>query len=469
MSRVSIISRKTTLSTVQESKGKLVDDQVLDEQNEPDVDTDGGLEGWLTVLGAFLVQVVNMGHATGFAAYEEFYKTDYLDQVSSSGISWIGSTQVSLLSAMSLVSGPLFDKGYFRYMMSGSSVFYALCNFMLSLAHRNKFYQVYLPQGLGLGLAMGFVYSPTMAVVSRHFHRRRSFAIGLVASGSSMGGVLYPIMLNHLFKSVGFRKAVLINASMNTTLLAIANFLIHEYPKLSASKTLELKSRSARRPIFVWSFFRELPYMLMVIGLCISAFGFFFPTVYIQLFAVTKGLPAGFAFYVPSILNGAAFFGRIVPNYFADRLGIFTMVLPCLAAMCGTIFALIPAHTAGGVAAVAAVYGFFWGAYAALTPAALASLAKNNEEVGARVGVGISFTAISLLGGIPISGALLTNQNHWTPPVLFSGLTIIIGTACWIACRVLLLREKSRAKAPDSEMPEMIMSEPGLDIDAPVS
>lgn len=79
------------------------------------------------------------------------------------------------------------------------------------------------------------------------------------------------------------------------------------------------------------------------------------------------------------------------------------MILPCLLVMCGTIFALIPANTVGGVAAVAAVYGFVWGACkfrsiasqsqltkclrlrvedAALTPAALASLAKSNEEVG---------------------------------------------------------------------------------------
>ena len=42
--------------------------------------------------------------------------------------------------------------------------------------------QVLLAQGVGLGLGTGFMYVPGMAVVSHYFHRRRAFAMGLVAS-----------------------------------------------------------------------------------------------------------------------------------------------------------------------------------------------------------------------------------------------------------------------------------------------
>lgn len=87
--------------------------------------------------------------------------------------------------------------------------------------------QIFLAQGICLGLAQGIVYVPSMAVVSHYFSRRRTLAMSLVAAGSSLGAIIHPIMLNNLFnRGVGFANGVRISAAFLSVLLLIACLLI---------------------------------------------------------------------------------------------------------------------------------------------------------------------------------------------------------------------------------------------------
>lgn len=100
---------------------------------------------------------------------------------------------------------------------------------MVSITEPHHYYQVFLSQGLGMGIGTGFMLIPTLSVISHYFRRRRGLAQGIAISGagheralcrsdvsnaqnisgSSLGGVIWPIMLNHLINSsVGFAWAV---------------------------------------------------------------------------------------------------------------------------------------------------------------------------------------------------------------------------------------------------------------------
>jgi len=47
-------------------------------------------------------------------------------------------------------------------------------------------------QGILGGLGVGFLFLPSMSIQSHWFAKRRALAIGIVASGSSAGGVCFP-------------------------------------------------------------------------------------------------------------------------------------------------------------------------------------------------------------------------------------------------------------------------------------
>lgn len=128
-------------------------------------------------------------------------------------MSWVGSTQLFLLIVLGLPAGRLLDLGYFRYAMPLGSILYtfscvrASCTlfetiivfknslfrlFMVSLVHQDKYYQIFLSQGLGMGIGAGVLFVPAMAVQAHHWRRRRPLAIGVVTAGISLLALFLP-------------------------------------------------------------------------------------------------------------------------------------------------------------------------------------------------------------------------------------------------------------------------------------
>ena len=179
-------------------------------------------------------------------------------------------------------------------MMIGGALLFVFCLFMISLSQPEHFYQVrvfpevrssldlifsqvYLPQGLGLGTAIGFMYIPAVGVVSQYFHKRRSLAIGLATSvtslsvclsvdiysevqGAAGGGAVLPILLNTWFYgSVGFHNGVRASAALTGGLLVIAILLIRpRYP--------EKKKKTQKLIISLRKFSKDIPYVIAVLG-----------------------------------------------------------------------------------------------------------------------------------------------------------------------------------------------------------
>jgi hypothetical protein len=54
---------------------------------------------------------------------------------------------------------------------------------MLSLAKPHQYYQIFLAQGIGMGIGMGLLFLPAISVTSHYFRKRRAAAMGVVLSG----------------------------------------------------------------------------------------------------------------------------------------------------------------------------------------------------------------------------------------------------------------------------------------------
>ncbi|KAA1479109.1 hypothetical protein DENSPDRAFT_893740 [Dentipellis sp. KUC8613] len=138
---------------------------------------------------------------------------------------------------MGLPAGKLLDLGYFRQTTLAGSIIYTFSLFMVSLTHTDKYYQIFLSQGIGMGIGAGMLYVPVMAVQAHHWHVHRPLAMGIVISGSSLGGIFFPIMLDQLFHgSAGYAWGVRASAFIVLALLALANVLMTTDPAVSAYK-----------------------------------------------------------------------------------------------------------------------------------------------------------------------------------------------------------------------------------------
>ncbi|CUA75712.1 putative transporter MCH4 [Saccharomyces cerevisiae S288c] [Rhizoctonia solani] len=386
---------------------------------------DGGATAWATVAGAWLILFCSFGYVNAFGVYQDYYTRIYMTNKTSSEIAWIGSTQLCLQFLMGLVSGKLFDEGYFHTTVGFGSLLYVFCLFMLSLAKEGQYYQVFLPQAIGLGIALGLLFLPSIGVISHHFARRRSLAMGIVVSGSSCGGIIFPIMLNKVFERHGFGWGVRSTAFVVLACLIVANLLMRT----------RLPPKSKRPPTPPPDFkaiMTDLTYLAATAGAFLVMMGLFLPIFYIQLFAVVHGIDETLAFYSLAILNAASIFGRTIPNFIADKLGPFNLLIPCSAISGALIFAMFGIKSSGALIIFSILYGFFSGAYVSLISPVIISLANGFHEIGIRLGLAFAIVGFAALTGTPIAGALLTRELIWWRPIVFSAIIVLSG--CMMLC-----------------------------------
>lgn len=117
-----------------------------------------------------------------------------------------------------------------------------------------------------------------------------------MASGSSLGGVIFPIMVERLVGQVGFGWTMRICAFLIAFLLIIAN--------------LTVKSRipPSPKPLDLMEFVRpltEATYLLVAVGCFLFFFGLFLPFNFIILQARERGMSSNLAGYLIPILNAA--------------------------------------------------------------------------------------------------------------------------------------------------------------------
>jgi MFS family permease len=137
-----------------------------------------------------------------FGVYQEYYSTVLLSSTSDSTISWIGSINAFLICTTTMFAGPLFDVGYGRPLVFGGTFFVVFGLMMTSLG--SAYWQLVLAQGICIGMGAGALFIVSVAIIPGYFTTRRALAIGVAASGSSLGGIIYPITFHYLEPTIGF-------------------------------------------------------------------------------------------------------------------------------------------------------------------------------------------------------------------------------------------------------------------------
>lgn len=165
---------------------------------------------------------------------------------------------------MLFMFGPLIGKqidtyGHRKIMISFSVMaVFAVC--MLSLC--TKYWQVLLAQGFAFGFATSGLSMPAMTLATQWFSTKRGLAVGIVSGGSSLGGVVFPLMLPPLIDQVGFASAVRWAAVLQGVLLVIANVLCFS-PFPPRGKQPQGPAKDAGGGLQA---FKSLPWLYFVLG-----------------------------------------------------------------------------------------------------------------------------------------------------------------------------------------------------------
>jgi len=266
--------------------------------------------------------------------------------------------------------------------------------------------------------------------------------MGVVVSGSSCGGLVFPVMLNHLIAEKGFAWATRAAAFLMLGCMTIAILLMRtRLPPRS-----KMPAGNAPPVPHIKELLKDTKYMITTFGAFFNVMGIFVPIFYLQTFAVVHGVDQNLAFYTITILNGASVIGRIVPNFIGDIWGPFNAAIVCCLACAVLILGMLGATSAGGIIAIAVLYGLFSGAYISLISPLFASLANSISEIGIRMGLAFTLIAFAGLSGTPINGALLTDKLLWARPIGFGSACMFTGCILLIIARHLTAKKKGTWK-----------------------
>lgn len=320
-----------------------------------------------------------------------------------------------------------------------------------------------------VGLGFGILYVPSLAIVSASFcARKRPLATGISAAGSSIGGVVYPVVFRTVVDSYGFGWACRTIALLNGLLLVVACTLFQpvgdgradaETGTLSSEDTQDegappsgATTKTTTEPFFDATALRDARFVLFSLAMALLWLGVDVPYFYLPGLARDRGLAESQGDYLVAGLNAASLVGRVGAGLVAGgravgplalwhgAVGVSVVLLACW----GTVLRRLPE-----MAVFVALYGLATGAVMGLFAPALLVLSPDLRRVGARLGMVSLLSGAGFLVGPPIAGAVLQATGGYAAQSAFAGSAyaagfIVITVVVWLHRR----RRDSGKKEP---------------------
>ncbi|XP_035255531.1 monocarboxylate transporter 9-like isoform X2 [Anguilla anguilla] len=356
--------------------------------------------------------------------------------------------------------------------------------------------------GTVVGLGCGLVYTATVTITCQYFDKRRGLALGIVSTGTSLGGFLYATGQNKLVELYGLEGCLLIVGAVSLNLMACAGLLrpLHppgyylrqrealqraeeeeergparpeEPPQTTGTAAVAkdpliaaddsppgcgrslLRALGRRRDAYrayarsTGRFLRDRVFAALCVALFLFTLGAFPPVLFMEDVAQSEGLVDGVgALPLVSIVAIATAPGKLALGAMADlrwvnsaHLYAFTMAATGLALL------LIPASRSyAALQVLSAVVGFFSGNWS-ITPYITTRLV-GIDRLPEAYGVLMFFGGFGYLLGPPVMGWFYDWTQSYDVAFYFSGGCVLLGglflflsaLPCWERTQ----REKAR-------------------------
>ena len=338
---------------------------------------------------------------------------------------------------LSPVAGILIDRWSIRHLMIIGMVAMGLG--LLILSQAGTLFQVWvvwaslIPLGV---LLIGAI--PSAALVSRWFIRRRGLALGLTATGSSLGGFLVPPLMTWLFLEWNWRTGLQVGACICFAVIPIFFWLLRNEPAdlglsgepneasaNSSKHTAETISADAGD----WGIPQLLRSQIFWLQMIVSG----------SLLAVTLGMLANLSLHAKdlgvtgqstavlySIIAICSFSGKALTGYLMDRFGIQRCGYLICAFLSSGLMILLSVQNYSGLVAGAFVMGLGYGGVVPLwtnMPARAFGAGSVGRALGVMNPLHIPITATSA----PLAGYISDTTGS------YDGVFWMYGTCCAVA------------------------------------
>ncbi|CAL8261756.1 unnamed protein product [Arctogadus glacialis] len=204
-------SSDTTTTTGNTSKGS------RSSETRAQQPLDGGW-GWVIVVACFMAQFLAYGSPLSVGVL--FPEWLHVFQEGKGLTAWVGS----LVSGLGLIVCPICSASVEHFGARPVTIFSGVMvagGLMLSAFAPNIPFLIF-SFGIVVGVGCGLVYAATLTITCLYFDKKKGLALGIVGTGSSMGGFLYATLQTKLIELLGVSGCLLIVGAVSLNIIACA-------------------------------------------------------------------------------------------------------------------------------------------------------------------------------------------------------------------------------------------------------
>jgi MFS family permease len=406
--------------------------------------------GWWIVVAAFL----NLFFTVGIIYYS--FPLFYPFFVESLGFTRAQVTQGFLLGflliglPLGFLAGTLIDRiGARLVILSGIGLVAAP---LLLMGSMTRFWQYEL---LCIMEVLGYVLAGPLAnqvLVARWFRERRGQAMGYAYLGLGLGGVVTPLLINFLTRTLGWRHALeLVGAMVAAVLVPVGIWLTRSSPEemglhpdgVADPDFAKEKSQTAHgSPATVAQAVHSLNFWLILAGstLVIGAIGAVIQ--HFILFLKDAGYTPTAASRFSTILMVSSLGGRVLVGYVADRFRKSSIMALFYLLIGASVFLLAWLHSPAVLWTFAIVFGFSMGADYMLIPLVTAEC-FGTASLGKLLALIIMGYSLGQWGAPWMAGRIFDARHSYDLAWKFMAIAGVVGAAAIYAVSALSRRKQT--------------------------
>ncbi|RMZ80510.1 hypothetical protein DV737_g2901, partial [Chaetothyriales sp. CBS 132003] len=399
-------------------------------------ESEKGKQEILIVAAATTIIFTACGINFAFGVFQELYESMSHDpnspfyRASPAGIDLIGTLSIALMT----IGAPFATAWTKRYpprlvTWAGGCVF---CFALILASFCQRMWQFELTQGVLVGVGTCLLYMPAVTVTPPWFSGRRGLAMGIVLSGTGIGGVVWAPALRALINAIGFRNTLRFAGGVSFTLTMLAGYMI----KWDAVTLRRIEAENASRmpglfkvPLVNWRIARSRKFLAQALSTSLQSAAYYTPVFFFASYARTLGYSQATSANFIALSNAANAIGKIAIGHLADRLGrinalFITTALSAIATLALWLPSALSTTQADGrgfFIAFTVMYGIFASAYVSLFPASLVEL-FGVQHFASVNGILYMLRGMATLVGTPVAEASSSSPPPSPRPPPFSSL-----------------------------------------------
>ncbi|OSX58815.1 hypothetical protein POSPLADRAFT_1035912 [Postia placenta MAD-698-R-SB12] len=371
-----------------------------------DAPPDGGAEAWMTVAGTWFLAFITFGVATVWGVFQDAYvsnSTSRFQNISVFRLGFVGGCATGFAFLAGPFSNILVSNfGVHKTVLVGV-IMVAISFELASIA--KEYWELFLSQGLMFGLGASLAFIPSAGLPSQWFAKRRNLATAIASSGSGISAVI----LSSVCQAI-------IDASSIAWALRFLGFLtlVFGLAGVSLIRVRTVAKKQVQYKVLDLSILKVRGYPLYLAYAFLQFFGYCTPVFFIPSYCTAIGLSPTKASGVLSIATGLNAVGRVMAGVFGDIIGpinVLIMFNSLTGLMCILVWYF--AKTFGDMVGFAILWGFFCGAYWALSVPVSAKIV-GLPRLGSAVALQFLMNVIPPVFAVPIGSRIInaTAASH---------------------------------------------------------